>query len=191
MPGSLLVSDQPVTGIVLAGGRGSRMGHVDKGLVELDGKRLVEHVIDRIRDHVDELIISCNRNLEIYQQYGTVVPDRNPGFPGPLMGILSAAEEVSSPLCLVVPCDMPRLPDDLCPRLLSTLGTHELCLVHDGQRLQPLVALLKSEVTDSIEEYLLAGNSSVMGWIERLDAVTLDFSDKSHAFDNINTPRDH
>lgn len=185
------MSEQPVTGIVLSGGRGSRMGHVDKGLVELDGKRLIEHVIDRIRDQVSELIISCNRNLDIYQQYGTVVPDKIPGFPGPLTGILSASSEVSSPLCLVVPCDMPNLPEDLCPRLLSTLGTHQACIVHDGQRLQPLVALLKSEVAESIEEYLRSGNRSVMGWIERLDAVTLDFSDKPHAFDNINTPRDH
>lgn len=186
-----MVSDQlpqPVSAIILAGGRGSRMGYVDKGLVELDGKRLIEHVIDRIRDYVNELIISCNRNLDEYQRYGAVVPDREPGFPGPLMGILSASTQVSTSLCLVVPCDMPGLPEDLCRRLVAGLGSHDACVVHDGHRLQPLVALIRRQVIGSIDDYLSSGNSSVKGWLDRIGTVTLDFSDQPNAFKNINDP---
>lgn len=164
------------------------MGHVDKGLVELDGKRLIEHVIDRIRDHVNELIISCNRNLDEYQRYGAVVPDREAGFPGPLMGVLSASTQASTSLCLVVPCDMPGLPDDLCPRLVAGLGSHDACVVHDGHRLQPLVALIRQQVIASIDEYLSSGNSSVKGWLDRIDTVTVDFSDQPDAFKNVNEP---
>ncbi|MEX2490100.1 MAG: molybdenum cofactor guanylyltransferase, partial [Pseudomonadales bacterium] len=136
-------SQQSVSGIVLAGGRGSRMGFADKGLVELDGVRLIEHVIRRIRDDVSELIISCNRNFDEYKQYGIVVEDNRPGFPGPLAGILSAAAQVTSPICLVVPCDMPHLPENLCQKLMAQLNAHSACVVHDGYRLQPLVMLLR------------------------------------------------
>ncbi|MDO9188930.1 MAG: molybdenum cofactor guanylyltransferase, partial [Sulfurimicrobium sp.] len=100
-----------VTAIVLAGGRGQRMGEADKGLVLLHGKPLVSWVLERIAPQVDEVLISANRNLERYRELGyAVLPDEMPDFPGPLAGLHRAMAEASHPLWLSVPCDTPFLP---------------------------------------------------------------------------------
>ncbi|MBD3647127.1 MAG: molybdenum cofactor guanylyltransferase [Pseudomonadales bacterium] len=177
----------PVSAIVLAGGRGRRVGNRDKGLIEVDGKRLIEHVVTRLRHQVAEFIISCNRNVDIYASYGRTVRDRQPGYPGPLMGILSAAEVARHDLCLVTPCDMPSLPTDLVSRFLTAISDHDAAIAHDCDRLQPLVVLLGKPVIAGISQYLKDGNSSVKGWLSDLNCIEVDFSDQADAFINLNT----
>lgn len=176
----------PVSAIVLAGGRGRRMGNRDKGLIEINGKKLIEHVVSRLQAQVAEFVISCNRNADVYGKYGETVGDREAGFAGPLMGILSAADTASHDLCLVVPCDMPALPADLVGRLFSAIGKHEAAVAHDGDRMQPLVMLVRKRLIAEIGPYLAGGNSSVKGWLEERDIVEVDFSDQPEAFVNVN-----
>ncbi len=162
------------------------MGGRDKGLVQVGGRPLIEAVTERLGDQVDELVISCNRNYDEYRRYGKPVPDREAGFPGPLMGVLSASAQVGSDYCLIVPCDLPALPRDLRARLEAELGDHDIAVAHDGDRLQVLVFLARKASLTDIEDYLKYGDNSVKGWIAKLDAVTVDFSDCPGSFKNVN-----
>jgi len=181
--------NEKITGIILAGGRGSRMGGIDKGLLEFEGKPLVAHAINRIDAQVDQLIISANRNPEIYRSYGyPVVNDEFNDFQGPLAGILAAGKSANTELLLTVPCDTPKLPSNLRDKLLSELLKHhaEIAIAHDGQRSQQLCMLLKTSLLDDMENYLKKGERRVISWIKSHKWTEVDFSDAPKAFRNIN-----
>ena len=181
-----------VTGVILAGGRGARMGGVDKGLVTLDEKPLVEYVIQRLQPQVSRIIISANRNQDKYARYGfAVVNDgAEASQAGPLAGIYSALTQVTTDYILTVPCDAPRLPHDLAARLLLQLQRDQssACMAHDGMRPQPLFALLHTSLHVDMRRALRAGEYKVGLWLlQNCGCSTADFSDCAKSFINLNT----
>jgi len=193
----------PVTALVLAGGRGSRMGGVDKGLLPLQGVALVQHALQRLRAQVGvapvEMAINANRQLADYAAFGVPVwPDPVPGFVGPLAGFAAGLQHCRTPLLLTVPCDVPRFPLDLLQRLRHAL-LHEqadlaLAAAPDeggATRWQPVFCLLRAGLRQSLLEHLLRGECKVQGWarLHRCAVVAFDApTDDPLAFRNLNTP---
>lgn len=188
-----LLDSTTVTGLILAGGRARRMGGIDKGLVELNGKNLVEHCIDAFSPQVDTLLISANRNIEKYTQLGfQVLKDKSDNFDGPLAGLLRALEMAKDNPVLVIPCDAPLLPSNLGRRLLDIYLENETHVVipHDGDRLQTLFGLFPHSVISSLTEYLSSGQNKVETWVTSLPHTIVDFSNEKEKFMNINTEED-
>lgn len=182
-----------ITGVILAGGRAQRMGGIDKGLIPLNGKPMVEHILEIIRPQVGALLINANRNLETYERYGLpVVPDRIGDYFGPLVGMASALELSTTPYLLTVPCDSPMLPADLASRLYRALQDEnaELSVVHDGERLQPVFALLHRDLLPSLLAYLEAGGRKIDTWYAQHRMALADFSDRRELSCNVNTPEE-
>jgi len=177
-----------VSGIVLAGGLGRRMGGVDKGLQQLHGKTMVEHVLARLAPQVGEIVINANQNLERYSAFGhRVAPDRVSGFAGPLAGLHAGLEAVSHPLAVTVPCDSPFLPSDLVARLERHLGTNELAVAKTGDQPHPVFALVRRSVKENLEAFLAGGGRKIDAWYASLKVVEVAFDDEADAFRNINT----
>jgi molybdopterin-guanine dinucleotide biosynthesis protein A len=180
-----------VTGLILAGGQGRRMGGRDKGLERLGGRALVSHVQARLAGRVAEILISANRHLETYRRLTErVVSDVEEGFQGPLMGIYSGLCAATTPWVLVVPCDTPALPGDLVERMAAGIGGHRIAVAHDGERLHPVVALLERALADDLHIALAAGERKVGRWYDRHAWTAVDFSDRPEAFVNLNTEDD-
>ncbi len=175
--------------IILSGGRGSRAGGQDKGLLHHRGTPLVEQVLERLAPQVDEVLISANRNLERYSALGhAVISDELENFQGPLAGILACLPHCRHEVTLVLPCDVPDVPTDLARRMLPALDTHDACYAWDGERDQYLVAALRCSVADSLRAYLAGGQRSVHRWYAELRCRAVDYSDCTQAFANINRP---
>ena len=183
-----------VTGVILAGGRARRMGGLDKGLLPLDARPLVAHVLERLTPQVQRVLVSANRNLDRYAELtgAEVLADDVPGFAGPLAGIASALRRTSTPYLLTVACDAPLLPTDLGRRLHAALKASPapMAVAHDGRRLQPLFALMDRAVLPGLLAYLAAGGRKVEDWVRQQGPRIVDFSDQAAAFVNLNTPSD-
>lgn len=183
----MIAMDTQLSCIILAGGRGERMHGSDKGLVEYRGRPLIGHVIHCIEPQVDDIIISANRNLTQYQNFGfPVIPDSIEGFPGPLAGIASALPLCKHEWVLVTPCDMPHLPGDLVSVLRDARRNEPLVAIESSGRLQ-LVFLLQRNLLDSINAYLLGGQHRVMSWLQSQPHGIVDISSQEHIFRNFNT----
>lgn len=181
---------EKITGVILAGGMGRRMGGADKGLQDLRGQPLVAWAIDRLAPQVDHLLISANRNLAQYAAFGyPVLPDDMPGFAGPLAGLHAVLGHADTPLVASVPCDTPWLPVDLVARLLAALqeNTAELAVARTPQRIQPLCCLMRRAVLPQLTRYFTAGGRKVMDWQASVNTVSVLFDDEADAFSNINT----
>lgn len=180
--------DTDLTVLILAGGAGRRMGGIDKGLLDWQGRPLIEHLLDRIQDWPGQRLISCNRNREIYSQYATTVTDEYVGFQGPLAGIAAGLTASPSEQLLILPCDNPAPPSDCYSRLRSALELSDtsIAYAHDGQRGQYLYALLDRTCLSSLLAYLARGERSVYRWYTEEEAIAVDFSDNPEAFSNIN-----
>ncbi|MFT4712948.1 MAG: molybdopterin-guanine dinucleotide biosynthesis protein A [Candidatus Azotimanducaceae bacterium] len=182
-------SQLDVTGLILCGGKGSRLGNKDKGLAIFKGKTLIEHMIERVKPQVGHLLININQNEELYAAYGeqlTTDPDDN--FMGPLAGILSAASVITTEFCFVIPCDMPHVPLNTVARLFSVMDKNIAVAVSNQGRVQPLVLLVRTTAISSIINRLGGHNKSVLGWLESINYVTEDFHDSPTAFQNLNEP---
>ena len=182
-----------IAGLILAGGRGTRMGGKDKGLVEFNGKPMVEHVLAALRPQVAEVLINANRNQESYRQTGCrVVSDAVTGFAGPLAGVSAGMHAVTCTHVLVLPCDGPFVPAWLAHRLwAASAGKDDMIVAaHDGERLQPTFALLPVSVLDDLDAYLASGGHKIDTFYYRHSFAPVDFSDYPQAFLNINTPED-
>ena len=187
------IKEAKVTGLILAGGRASRMGGVDKGLITVNGKCMIEHCIAKLRPQVEQIFISANRNTEQYGQYGfTVLEDNFGEFEGPLAGLLRALEISKTNPVLVVPCDAPLVPSELANRLLEFYVEGETTAVipHDGKRLQMLFGLYSHNAISSLTEYLASGQRKVETWVTSLDHTVVDFSNDKESFMNINAESD-
>jgi molybdenum cofactor guanylyltransferase len=177
-----------VSGIVLAGGQGRRMGGVDKGLQPLRGRPMIEWVLERLGPQVAEILINANQNLETYEKYGRrVVPDEIAGFAGPLAGLHAGLKAAANPLVVTVPCDSPFLPADLVSRLHGSLKNHDLAVAKTGQQPHPVFALMKRQVRESLEAFLASGGRKIDAWYAALKVVEVSFDDEADAFRNINT----
>ena len=177
-----------LSGIVLAGGLGRRMGGVDKGLQPLHGKAMVQHVLARLAPQVDEIVINANQNLERYGALGyRVVSDRVGGFAGPLAGLHAGLEAIAHPLAVTVPCDSPFLPSDLVARLREHLGANDLAVAKTGDQPHPVFALVRRSVMGNLETFLAGGGRKIDAWYASLKVVEVAFDDEADAFRNINT----
>lgn len=169
------------------------MGGQDKGLIDLAHRAMIEHVIMILRPQVGALIISANRNAEIYEGFGyPVVPDAVEGYSGPLAGMASGMQHAKTPYIVIAPCDSPLVPANLVERLdLAMDRTHaDISVAHDGKRMQPVFALLKSSLRASIMDFLAAGDRKLERWVAEQKTALADFSHRPEAFLNINTPED-
>lgn len=183
-----------ITGVVLAGGRGSRMGGLDKGLVTLYGRPMVQHVIACLEPQVDTILVSANRNRERYAALGyRVIADLIDGYQGPLAGIASALQAATTPYVATVPCDSPLIGQELVPRLTNALvrGNAEISVAYDGQRIHPVFSLLKRSLLPSLLDFLQSSERAVDLWFARHRTVNADFSDVPEWFINVNDQIEH
>ncbi len=185
-----------ITGLVLAGGRGTRMGGVDKGLQELHGKPLAQHVLERLAPQVGTLAINANRSLPRYATFGYPVwHDLSPDFPGPLAGLQAGLAHCHTNYLATAPCDAPLIPYDLVERLAEELHAAgaDAAFVFTGDehapRHHPVCALLKRSTLSSLDQFLSAGERKMELWFSSLPHVRVRFPD-DHAFSNINTGLD-
>ena len=187
------LSTADITGVILAGGRGSRMGGQDKGLIEFNGRPLVEHLLDALKPQTGAVLINANRNQERYQTYGQpVVNDELSGFQGPLAGFAAAMQTANTLYIMTVPCDGPQVAPDMAERLLQTMQKEqaELAVAYDGERLQPVHALIPVSLLPSLQAFLANGDRKIDLWYAQHRMAQADFSDCRDMFRNINTPED-
>lgn len=183
-----MIPTHELTGMILAGGEGRRMGGRDKGLEPFAGLPLVGHVVKRLEGQVGELLINANRNTDAYRFFADrIVEDAEGGFKGPLMGIYSGLRAAKTPWLLVAPCDSPALPDDLVARMVQGIGQHDIAVAFDGERLHPVVALLRTSLADDLAATLAEGERKIDRWYARHDWCKVDMSDCPDAFANLNT----
>jgi len=179
-----------ITGLVLAGGRATRMGGIDKGLVEFDGRALIERAIARLRPQVAEMLISANRSLDRYRAFGfPVLLDADEGlepFPGPLAGMLAGLRAARTPWLAVVPCDAPFLPTDLVSRLADGLAGSRAAVACVGERIEPLFCLLHVDLADDLAAALAHGERRAEAWLRGVGAAPALFL-VSESFANLNT----
>ncbi|CAD6511286.1 Molybdenum cofactor guanylyltransferase [Paraburkholderia kirstenboschensis] len=189
---------EQITGLLLAGGRGIRMGGADKGLQTLHGEPLAAHVLKRLAPQTGALLISANRHPDIYAALGApfgaeIVADTLPEFPGPLAGLLAGLRATRNEYLLSAPCDTPWLPADLAARLAQALAANAADIATvttteaDGTvSLHPVFALLRTGLADDLAAYLAAGERKVRAWYARHKTVEVAFTDE-RAFYNINS----
>ena len=179
-----------ITGVVLAGGMGRRMGGVDKGLQTLRGRPMAAWVVERLQPQVGPLIINANQNLDRYAEFGCpVVPDQIPDFAGPLAGLHAALSAARTPLVVTAPCDSPFLPEDLVFRLFSALTAAgaELAVARTFDQPHPVFCLCRREVLPHLTDFLESGSRKIDRWYATLKIVEVAFDEVADAFENINT----
>lgn len=190
------IAPDDITGVVLAGGRGSRMGGGDKGLQNHLGMPLALHGVLRLQRQVGSVMVAANRNLAAYEAMGVAVwPDSVPDFAGPLAGMLTALERCETPWLLAVPCDAPDFPHDLAERLARAAAEAgadiAMAAVRDqgAVRLQPEFCLLRAMLMEDLMAAMKAGEQDIERWTKRHHRVEVEFGDAGAFFD-ANTPQD-
>ena len=187
------INRDQITAVILAGGKGRRMGGEDKGLMELHGRPLIKHVLAIIAPQVGAVIINANRNLDRYAGFGyPVLRDDLQDFQGPLAGFSAAMAAVTTPYIVTMPCDGPLLPVDYVETMAAALEREqaELAVAHSGGRLQPVHALLPCSLRPSLESYLKRGDRKIELWYRSHRLAVVDFSHCAQAFQNINTTQE-
>ena len=189
----MTINPEDITGLILAGGRATRMGGVDKGLQNHQGMPLALHALLRLQPQVGHLLINANRNLAAYEALGVPVwPDPMADYPGPLAGWLAGLEHCDTPYLLTVPCDTPGFPTDLAARLSAALAEQDADIamaatLEDGRvQVQPVFCLLKTGLLESLVAYLHSGQRKIDRWTAQHRCATVVFED-TRAFFNANT----
>jgi molybdopterin-guanine dinucleotide biosynthesis protein A len=187
------MNTEEITGLILAGGRGTRMGHVDKGLQNFRGAPMALHVMLRLQPQVGELMINANQNLAPYESFGVPVwPDEMQGYAGPLAGMQTGLIHCTTDYMVTAPCDSPFLPTDLVERLADRLvgAGADLAVAVTGagaaRQVHPVFSLMKTSLLQHLSEYLRDGGRKIDAWYASLNTVEVDFADEA-AFRNINT----
>lgn len=179
-----------ITALILAGGRGSRMGSVDKGLQLFNDRSMVAHVLDRLQPQVDEIIINANRSIDEYAAFGhRVIPDAIDGFAGPLAGLQVGMLHASEALVVTAPCDSPFLPLDLVSRLLAAMQKEnaDLAVAKTFDQAHPVFCLVRRDLEPHLRAFLETGQRKIDKWYATLKVVEVSFDDEESAFRNINT----
>ena len=182
-----------ITGVILAGGQGRRMGGVDKGLKLLRGRPMVAWVLERFAPQVDEVLINANQNLDLYGRFGCrVIPDQIGGFAGPLAGLQRGLTEAAHPLVATAPCDSPFLPSDLVPRLHAALEREgaQLAVARTFDQPHPVFCLCRRDLLPHLTGFLESGGRKIDTWYASLKVTEVAFDDQAEAFRNINTPEE-
>jgi molybdenum cofactor guanylyltransferase len=188
----MIIHQDSITGLVLAGGRATRMGGVDKGLQPHLGVPLAQYALERLRHQVGALMLNANRNLAAYRAMGAPVwPDEIPEYPGPLAGMLAGLTHCGTPYLVTVPCDTPNFPIDLVKRLAEALGPDdEMSTAYtqetDGLRAQPVFCLMKTTLRGSLDAFIRSGERKTGLFAARHHSTRVVFHDPA-AFANANT----
>jgi molybdenum cofactor guanylyltransferase len=190
------ISTDDITGLILCGGQGRRMGGADKGLQNFKGLPLAMNALLRLSTQVGHVMINANRNLAAYESMGVPVwPDPMGDFPGPLAGWLAGLERCETPYMVTVPCDTPNFPADLVERLAAALVAQDAeiamaaTLENGAIQVQPVFCLVKAELMESLVAYLHAGERKIDRWTAQHRCATVVFEDTA-AFANANTPQE-
>ncbi len=187
------IQSRNITAVILAGGQGRRMGGQDKGLIEIDGQPIVKILIDKLRKQSIKILINANRNHQLYEGFGElVVEDQLDNYQGPLAGFATAMGAVDTDFILTLPCDSPLLVEDYVERFIAAQDKNKasICVAHDGERLQPVHALIRVDLLDSLHDFLGSGDRKIDHWYARHEPTRVDFTDCADMFANINTPED-
>lgn len=179
--------------VILAGGRGQRMGEQDKGWIPLNDNTLIEHTLQRLQLQLADISISANRNVDKYQKLGVpVIIDQHPDFPGPLAGIYAALSQIKSEWLLTVPCDTPLFPSDLLNQFINALSQQPglIAVATDQQYMQPVFCLIHSSLADKLKAFIDEGGHKTGQWIKQNNPVEVMFKDNALQFFNINSPDD-
>ncbi len=167
------------------------MGGEDKGLINFNGRAIIETLIDKLKQQQVDIVVNANRNHDRYQVYGLpVISDELADFQGPLAGFATVMEQVNTDYILTLPCDGPFLADNFVERFLEAQSQASIYVAHDGERLQPVYALLKVELLGDLKKFLQTGDRKIDRWYAQHDFVTVDFSSQKSMFGNINRPED-
>jgi len=184
---------EDITVVILAGGKGRRMGGQDKGLVNYKNFSLIQHVIDAISLQTSQIVINANRNVAEYAAFGyPVIEDTLTDFQGPLAGFLAAMSSVMTDYILTLPCDGPVITENYVTKMLQGLNQTkaDLAIAYDGSRMQPVYALIPVNLKNSLNQFLDSGERKIDLWYQQHDFTLVEFAADSEFFTNINTPQD-
>lgn len=182
-----------ITAVILAGGQGRRMGGQDKGLIKFEGLPIIEILIEQLNHQDVGIIINANRNQSTYQQYGyPVISDELADFQGPLAGFAAAMAVAKTEYILTLPCDGPLLADDFVELFINNHSSQQktVSVADDGERLQPVYALIKVDLLENLKTFLKSGDRKIDRWYAQHDYSRVDFSSRKNMFGNINKPED-
>jgi len=186
-----MIAKECITTVILAGGKAERMDGKDKGLLKINNIHIIERLYEISTRFTSRVYINANRNIQKYQEMGyTVLVDAIDGFQGPLAGIYTALLNIKTDYLLILPCDGPLITDDYFKIMLSGDNNFEIKCAHDGERIQPVHALIKNNVTASLEKFLSTGQRKIDKWYNDRNLRLVDFSDNKNLFININSPKD-
>jgi len=182
-----------VTGVILAGGRATRMNHQDKGLMMFKGQPLISYAINALTGITQHIIINANRNHDSYSQFGyEVISDQTDSFDGPLAGVLTAMLHTDADILLVIPCDSPYLSTQSLQKLLQSLleNKADVAVPVSGEKLQPVFLAARIDLKDSLQNYLASGGRKMATWLQQQNLVKVEFTSHDPLFININTPEE-
>ncbi|WP_194548975.1 molybdenum cofactor guanylyltransferase MobA [Vibrio anguillarum] len=173
------------------GGQDSRMGGQDKGLIELNGQPLIQHVMNKLKPQSTNLTINANRNHAQYRQFAPVISDTMADYPGPLAGIQAGLTHAQTDWVGFVPCDCPLINDDLVARFCHAVqDSHDILVAHDGHFAQPVFTLIHQRVQPTLTAFLERGERKITRFYQECHTDYVDFSDSPNCFLNLNTPQD-
>ena len=184
---------EKITGVILAGGKSTRMGGVDKGLMPFLGETMVNWIIQRLSPQVSSILINANREIESYKSYGLhVIHDEISDFSGPLAGLHAGMKAANTEFILTAPCDSPLLADDLATRLMDALIKNhaDIAVAKTGSQHHPVFCLCRANLSEDLELYLKNGGRKVDEWQKKHAYIEVSFDDNPSAFSNINTPEE-
>lgn len=184
---------ETITGLILAGGRGSRFDNRDKGLIPYKNSTLVEHCITKLKSQVNTIMVSANRNLDFYANLNVeVVEDSITDFSGPLAGIHAALQNMQTEWLLSIACDTPCFPHDYSNQLANAIQNNEnlLAVAQSNKQIQSVSILVHKSLYSSLNQFLISGERKAKIWLAQHNPVIVDFNSPMHAFYNVNTPDD-
>ena len=186
------ITNNEITAVILAGGKSSRMNGKDKGLMNFRGQELIRHVLRVVEPRVSEVLISANRNIELYENFGKVIMDELEDFQGPLAGVSSALKVCFTRYLLVLPCDSPLIDEELIDNLISRMGETEvdICVAHDGSIMHATFAIIDAKLGKSLEEFLENGGRKMALWYRQHSIERIDVSSQLEVLTNLNRPED-